>query len=356
MAGHNTSPYIKVFYVFLNVFSACCIVFVNKLVFATYRFHFVTTLTLVHTFFTWAGMLLFARVNFFTAKHLSPVAVAPLTLGYVGYIILNNLSLNLNTVGFYQILKIAIAPTVMLLDFLMHGRTQTWRIACSVAVVCAGVTAATVTDVVAVSNLVGLAVGLASVLVTAMYQIWAGSKQRELQATSSQLLLSYTPQAIVLLLVLSPLVDDIGIDNPRRLDTVLGFPYTPPAVAAILVSALLGILVSLSTFLVIGTTSSLTYNIVGHLKTVLILAGGCLLFGDSMPWKRLAGIALTMSGIGWYTYLSVQASTASDRSRGKGHEPTSPVPDRERERGEREWERGEREALLPAKDVAGSAA
>ncbi|EFJ43365.1 hypothetical protein VOLCADRAFT_96452 [Volvox carteri f. nagariensis] len=333
MAGINgqTSPYIKVFYVALNVFSACCIVFVNKLVFTAYRFRFVTTLTLVHTTFTWAGMLAFSRVNFFTAKHFSPVAVAPLALGYVGYIILNNLSLNLNTVGFYQILKIAIAPTVMLLDFILHSRTQTWRIMMSVFVVCAGVTAATVTDSVAISNVLGLFVGLTSVLVTALYQIWAGSKQKELQASSSQLLLAYTPQAIMLLLVMSPLVDDYGFAI-RRPDTVLGFPYTAAAVGAIVASSLLGILVSLSTFLVIGSTSSLTYNIVGHLKTVLILAGGCLLFGDAMPWKRLAGIALTMAGIAWYTVLSVQASTASERSRGKGHEPVSPTPDRDRDR------------------------
>ncbi len=47
-----------------------------------------------------------------------------------------------------------------------------------------------------------------------------------------------------------------------------GYRYTPNAVIAILVSAVLGIMVSLSTFLVIGATSSLTYNIVGHVKTV----------------------------------------------------------------------------------------
>ena len=61
------------------------------------------------------------------------------------------------------------------------------------------------------------------------------------------------------------------------------------AVAAIAVSAGLGLLVSLSTFLVIGATSSLTYNVVGHIKTVIILAGGCLFFGDEMPPKKLAG-------------------------------------------------------------------
>lgn len=66
-----------------------------------------------------------------------------------------------------------------------------------------------------------------------------------------------------------------------------------------MVSALLGLLVSLSTFLVIGCTSSLTYNVVGHIKTVLILSGGCLFFGDEMPPKKLLGVAVAMGGIIW---------------------------------------------------------
>ena len=45
-----------------------------------------------------------------------------------------------------------------------------------------------------VSNLVGIAVGVGATLMTALYQIWAGSKQKELKASSMQLLHAYTPQ------------------------------------------------------------------------------------------------------------------------------------------------------------------
>lgn len=61
--------------------------------------------------------------------------------------------------------------------------------------------------------------------------------------------------------------------------------------------------VSLSTFLVIGATSSLTYNVVGHIKTVIILMGGCMFFGDEMPLKKLAGISIAMLGIMWYSQV-----------------------------------------------------
>ncbi len=61
--------------------------------------------------------------------------------------------------------------------------------------------------------------------------------------------------------------------------------------------------VSLSTFLVIGATSSLTYNVVGHIKTIIILTGGCMFFGDEMPLKKLAGISIAMLGIMWYSQV-----------------------------------------------------
>lgn len=39
---------------------------------------------------------------------------------------------------------------------------------------------------------------------------------------------------------------------------------------------------------------------VGHLKTVIILAGGFLIFNEAMPPKKLAGVALSLTGIVWY--------------------------------------------------------
>ena len=38
---------------------------------------------------------------------------------------------------------------------------------------------------------------------------------------------------------------------------------------------------------------------VGHLKTVIVLAGGFLIFNEAMPPKKLAGVTLSLAGIGW---------------------------------------------------------
>lgn len=197
----------------------------------------------------------------------------------------------------------------------MFRRLPPVRIIASVLVVCAGIGVATVTDSQMASNLLGIAVGVGATVMTALYQIWAGSKQKELKASSMQLLHAYTPQAALMLGILVPLCEPMGLSAAHRTkDTLLGYHLTPASVAAILLSAVLGLLVSLSTFLVIGATSSLTYNVVGHLKTVIILTGGCMFFGDTMPAKKFVGVCIAMVGIIWYTQMKLSAASAGPAS------------------------------------------
>jgi solute carrier family 35 protein E3 len=61
--------------------------------------------------------------------------------------------------------------------------------------------------------------------------------------------------------------------------------------------------VNLSIFLVIGKTSPVTYNVLGHFKLTVILTMGFVVFGSTLDAKVLMGIAVTLSGVLWYTHL-----------------------------------------------------
>lgn len=284
-------------------------------------FHFTYALTFVHTLVTWLGMQAFLRAGLFEPKDVPKERLAPLAAAYVGYIVLCNLNLNINPVGFYQISKIAVAPAVLAIEAVVYGKRASSKVAAAVAVVCLGVGLATVTDPQISSNLMGLLVGFGSVLATALYQIWAGVKQKELGLGSMQLLHQYIPLAAMLLGVLVPIFEPMGWTDAHA-DTILGYHYGATSIAAILVSAVLGLLVNLSTFLVIGATSSLTYNVVGHVKTVIILAGGVVFFGDTMSQNKLGGIMVAMGGIIWYTQIKLQEA----RSGTQVKLISSPVP------------------------------
>lgn len=91
----------------LNIASASGIVFANKMVFSTYGFHFTCALTFIHTLFTLVGMRIILATGMFQYKQLPQLQVLPLAAAYVGYIVLCNLSLKVNTVGLYQIMKVS---------------------------------------------------------------------------------------------------------------------------------------------------------------------------------------------------------------------------------------------------------
>lgn len=104
--------YKPVAFAILNITTASAIVFANKAVMTTFGFHFIYALTLIHTLATLVGMKVFAYFGMFEKKKLPKISIASLAGAYVGYIVLNNLNLQMNTVGFYQISKIAVAPAV----------------------------------------------------------------------------------------------------------------------------------------------------------------------------------------------------------------------------------------------------
>ena len=104
--GEHVKP---VLYALLNVASASGIVFANKAVLTTFGFHFIYALTLIHTLCTLVGMRVFCTCGIFEYKRLTVVSVAPLAAAYVGYVVLNNLSLRLNSVCSWASLLITTA-------------------------------------------------------------------------------------------------------------------------------------------------------------------------------------------------------------------------------------------------------
>jgi solute carrier family 35 protein E3 len=76
-----------------------------------------------------------------------------------------------------------------------------------------------------------------------------GQTGRRWGGRAAQLLNEYSPIAAGMLAVLVPTFEPMGW-RTREAGTLLGFEYTWPAIVAIAISAILGLLVSLSTFLV----------------------------------------------------------------------------------------------------------
>ena len=70
-----------------------------------------------------------------------------------------------------QITKIAVAPAVLLIEWLLFRKAASQRVMAAIALVCTGVGLSTLTDASMGAGGGGLAVGAAAVAVTALYQV-----------------------------------------------------------------------------------------------------------------------------------------------------------------------------------------
>ena len=56
-------------------------------------------------------------------------------------------------------------------------------------------------------------------------------------------------------------------------------------------------------------------NVIGYLKTVLVIVGGFVLFGEEITAQKGLGILIVLAGLAWYTYekATEQAQTQQQR-------------------------------------------
>ena len=154
-----------------NVLSSVSLVLGNKLVFSA-GFKFPLSLSFCHFCFTVVFYRLLRCAGFYEANQTMPqiekFKVALAGFASIGFM---NLSLNSNSVGFYQITKLTIIPVVLAIN-LLYGVHTNGKIKLALLILLAGVGVATVTDVQL--KLLGLCFGVAAVVTTAMFQIWQG--------------------------------------------------------------------------------------------------------------------------------------------------------------------------------------
>lgn len=254
-------------------------------------------MTCIHFAITSAIMLLLVRVGIYQHKVLPLRSVIPLSMSFCGFVVLTNLSLKYNSVAFYQMMKVLTTPIVALIQFFGYSIDMQHNIKLALGFTCIGVLVATMEEVTV--SLLGSAVAFLSVFVTALYQVLVGAKQKALEADSMQLLAYQAPISAAMLLVLTPVLEDAS--------AIFSFPYTSGLVITIFGSGLLAALVNVSTFLIIGHTSAISYNVVGHCKLCLVLLFGFLIFDhQSLTPLNLAGVFVALCGIISYSYIKLK--------------------------------------------------
>ncbi|XP_068668081.1 UDP-xylose transporter 3 [Aristolochia californica] len=279
----------------LSVVSSVSIVICNKALISTLGFTFATTLTSWHLLVTFCSLHVALWMKLFEHKPFDARAV-------MGFGILNgisigllNLSLGFNSVGFYQMTKLAIIPCTVLLETLFFRKIFSKSIQFSLSILLLGVGIATVTDLQL--NVLGSVLSLLAVMTTCIAQIMTNTIQKRFKVSSTQLLYQSCPYQALTLFISGPFLDGLLTNQ-----NVFAFKYTPQVLVFIVLSCLISVSVNFSTFLVIGKTSPVTYQVLGHLKTCLVLAFGYVLLRDPFSWRNIFGILVALVGMILYSY------------------------------------------------------
>ncbi|OAP54918.1 hypothetical protein AYL99_10618 [Fonsecaea erecta] len=280
--------------VLLNTVSTVSIVFANKIVFTDPQFRKFQLGTAAWHFTATTVLLYLATLrpfNFFKPVRLAVRDVLPLSTLFVGFLVLGNLSLALNTVSLYQLAKIMTTPTVVAINFVLFRKRLPNPLLVAILVSCLGVAMTNVAMVT--SNPTGTLIAVAAFVTTAFYQIWIGKKVQELDVSAPALLLNQAPISVVMLLCLLPFTDTIP--DFRAVD--------PLILATFLFSGVLAAGLNLSQFLIIGRVSALAFNVVSNAKNVIIIALGWYMAGQSPGMKDILGVTLALGGAGAYSWL-----------------------------------------------------
>ncbi|KAL8505402.1 hypothetical protein ACS0TY_016586 [Phlomoides rotata] len=284
-----------------NFMVAVGIILGNKMVMGRVGFKFPIFLTLIHYTTAWILLAVFKALSLLPVS--PPSKSTPFSsLFALGAVMafasgLANTSLKHNSVGFYQMAKIAVTPTIVAAEFLLFRKTISFTKVASLVVVSFGVAVATVTDLE--FNVFGACIAVAWIIPSAINKILWSNLQQQANWTALALMWKTTPVTIFFLVVIMPWLDPPG---------VLSFKWDAMNAAAVLVSALLGFLLQWSGALALGATSATSHVVLGQFKTCVILVGGYVVFGSDPGPVSIVGAVLALCGMTVYTSLNLKAS------------------------------------------------
>lgn len=293
----------------MNVISSVGIIMANKQLMSPggYAFGFATTLTGLHFSVTAFVGFISNATGYSASKHVPFWELLWFSIVANTSITGMNLSLMLNSVGFYQISKLSMIPVVCVMEWVLHNKHYSKEVKMAVVVVVLGVGVCTVTDVKV--NGRGFLCACIAVLSTSLQQISIGSLQKKYSIGSFELLSKTAPIQALSLVFLGPFID-YYLNGKYILD----YKLSSGSIFFIALSCTLAVFCNISQYLCIGRFSAVSFQVLGHMKTVCVLTLGWLLFDSQLTLKNILGVALAVVGMVVYSWAVEEEKSAHARA------------------------------------------
>ncbi|GMY39148.1 udp-galactose transporter 2 [Fagus crenata] len=276
----------------MNIISSVGIIMANKQLMSPsgFSFAFATTLTGFHFSVTALVGLVSNAAGYSASKHVPMWELLWFSIVANTSITGMNFSLMLNSIS-----KLSMIPVVCVMEWILHGKQYSKEVKIAVIVVVVGVAICTVTDLNV--NGKGFLCACVAILSTSFQQISIGSLQKKYSVSSFELLSKTAPIQAISLLVLGP-----AIDYYLTGKLISNYKLSSGAFVFILLSCSLAVFCNVSQYLCIGRFSAVSFQVLGHMKTVCVLTLGWLLFDSELTLKNILGMVLAVVGMVVYSW------------------------------------------------------
>ncbi|KAM7280096.1 hypothetical protein ACFE04_007230 [Oxalis oulophora] len=291
-----------------NMTTSVGVIIVNKALMAKYGFSFATTLTGLHFATTTLMTLVLRWLGYIQSSHLPFSELLKFCIFANFSVVGMNVSLMWNSVGFYQIAKLSMIPVSCLLEVVFDKIRYSRDTKLSILLVLVGVGVCTITDVSVNSK--GFMAASIAVWSTALQQYYVHYLQRKYSLSSFNLLGHTAPAQAGTLLLIGPFLD-YWLTNKR----VDAYEFNVGSLTFVILSCTIAIGTNLSQFICIGRFTAVSFQVLGHMKTILVLILGFLFFGkDDLNLQVVLGMIIAVIGMIWYGNASSKPGGKERRS------------------------------------------
>jgi solute carrier family 35, member E3 len=200
-----------------------------------------------------------------------------------------NYCLSYSSVGFYQVAKLFCIPMTLLLEsmFGLQQEKMTLRLIVCLVLIVVGMMMIIREEIT--TNFTGFIWGFCGVVATAGGQVFFGPLKKGLALDSFQLLFHTSPWLTFGSFVSVPIFENT--------ESLINYDLKPGVVQRILMTCALAVAFNVSNYLVLSSISPLSYNIMGHVKTIVIISVGSYLFGTVPSFIVMLGMGVTILGV-----------------------------------------------------------
>lgn len=305
--------------------TATALILTNKEIMTNYGFRFPVSLTSFH--FLLSALTLSCFVKFGWMKRATNVSTFvrwyTAALG-VASIVCMNWNLQVNSVGFYQLSKICNVPVTVAYKRFVKGLRTPLRTLLSLGLLLLGVGLFSVNDVD--FNVFGAGVAGLAVLSTSLFQSRSAYMQNEYSVSGPQLNELLALPEFVLCACASLVLEVSGLCEHR---------FSAVELLLILLTGVFAVYGNVVGFVMIGRTGPVSFQVIGHAKTILVFSFGLILFPPTVreSWeqkvKKISGLVLAMGGVFLYTWFELSSRRESKTEQPDPTEPkeelTSPL-------------------------------